>query len=193
MPAHLAVAAPASRLRRVARTVLVACITFAAAIAVAVAAAGGTFAYFSSTAPLNAGTLTSGTAGLTVENETSHGIGSLSSTLLPGVPARTASPLTVQNTGGANLRVEQGAEAVTGSATGIDAADFVVTVTQVAASATNCTGGTLANLRTSSVVLAAHQSMKVCVTIEIAPAASGLTSGATASFTIPLDGEQVAP
>lgn len=193
MPAHLAVAAPVSRLRRLARTVLVACITFAAAVAVAVAAAGGTFAYFSSTAELNAGTLTAGTAGLTVENEASHSIGSLSSALLPGTPARTVAPLTVQNTGDADLRVSQGAEAVTSSTTGIDAADFVVTVSQVDASATNCTGTPLANLRTSSVVLAAQQSMKVCVAIEIAPAATGLTSGATASFTIPLDGEQVAP
>src|SRR5690606_36020696 len=126
----LAVAAPISRLRRAARAVLAACLAFAAAIAVAVVAAGGTFAYYSSTAPLNAGTINAGTAGLEIEGEASHPLGSLSNALLPSAPATTSAPLTVTNTGDAALRVSQGAEIVTGSP-GLDAADFVVTVTQV--------------------------------------------------------------
>jgi predicted ribosomally synthesized peptide with SipW-like signal peptide len=191
MPAHLAVAAPVTRLRRATRTVLAACAAFVAAIAIAVAAAGGTFAYFSSVAPLEAGTLTAGSAGLEIEGQASHAIGSLSSALLPGVVARTSTPLTVENTGDATLSVAQGAEVVTGSA-GVDAADFVLTVVRVDGSATDCSGAVLADLGSTAVVLAPHQTMKVCITIAIASGATGLGTGSTASFAIPLDAEQVA-
>ena len=191
MPAHAAVSAPVSRLRRATRAILGAAAAFASAIVIAVGAASGTFAYFSSTTPLSAGTITSGTTGLTIQNVASYAITGLDTTkLLPGASVFTSAPLTVRNTGDASLSVTQGAASF-GSVQTVNS-HLVITVRRVADAATTCTigGGTALG---AGVTLAPGATMKVCVVVQLSVGAPGTVAGQTASFTIPLDGSQVRP
>ena len=191
MPAHLAAPAPVSRLRRATRAILAGAAAFASAIVIAVAAASGTFAYFSSTTPLHAGAITSGTAGLTIQNVASYVISDLDTTaLLPGASVFTSTPLTVKNTGNASLRVTQGAASFTLTQTINDY--LVITVGRVANTATSCTAGAGTALG-SGYTLAAQATMKICVTITLSSGSPGTVAGQTTGFTIPLDGAQVRP
>lgn len=191
MPAHLAAPAPVGRLRGMVRAILVAGAAFGAAIVVALGAAGGTFAYFSSTAALNAGTITSGVAGLTIQNVASYPISGLDTTaLLPGASVFTSTPLTVKNTGDASLSVTQGATSF-GAAKTINGY-LVIKVGRVADGAPTCTEGAGAALG-SGYTLAAQATMRVCVTVTLSSGSPGTVAGQSTSFTIPLDGAQVRP
>ena len=191
MPAHAAVSAPIGGLRRATRAILGAAAAFASAIVIAVAAASGTFAFFSSTTPLHAGSITAGTAGLTIQNVASYPITGLDTTkLLPGSTVFTGTPLTVRNTGNASLSVTQGAASF-GSVQAVNS-HLVITVRRVADAATTCTaaGGTALG---TGVTLASNATMKVCVVVQLSASAPVTVAGQTASFTIPLDGNQVRP
>ncbi|AYF98632.1 TasA family protein [Protaetiibacter intestinalis] len=192
MPAHLAAPAPISRLRRATRAVFGAVAAFAAAIVIALGAAGGTYAYFSSSAQLNAGTITAGTADLTIQNVASYPIAGLDATaLVPGASVFTSTPLTVKNTGDASLKVTQGAASF--STTGTLKDYLVIKVGLVGNGVTSCTAG-LGTALGSGVTLAAGGQMKVCVTVTLSSSAPGSVAGQPpAQFTIPLDGEQVHP
>ncbi|MEZ5189975.1 MAG: hypothetical protein R2717_03180 [Schumannella sp.] len=170
---------------------LAATAAFTAAIVVALTAAGGTFAYLSTSAPLSAGTITSGTSTLTIQNVASYPIAGFDATaLLPGASVFTGTPLTVKNTGDASLSVTQGATSF-GTAKTINGYLNIV-VGRVANSATTCTAGA-GNVLGSGYTLAPQATMKVCVTVTLAAGSPGTVAGQSTSFSIPLDGSQVRP
>jgi hypothetical protein len=189
MPAHLAARAPLSRPRRTFRAILAACAAFGVAISIALAAAGGTYAYFSSTAPLNAGTLTSGASDLTIQNLASYPIAGFDTTaLLPGASVFTSTPLTVRNTGDASLSVTQGAASF-GAAKVIN--DYL-TIKVGRVTGSTCTAGS-GTVLGSGYTLAAQATMKVCVTVTLSSSSPGTVAGQSTSFAIPLDAVQVRP
>ncbi len=189
MPAHLAAPAPVNGLRRTVLAILASCAAFGAAIVIALAAAGGTFAYFSSTTPLSAGTVTAGTSGLTIQNVTSYPITGLDATaLMPGASVFTSTPLTVANTGTATLSVTQGAASF-GAVDEING-HLVISVGRVSNATTTCTAGAGTALG-SGYTLPPMATMKVCVTVTLSVSSPGTVAGQTTSFTIPLDGAQV--
>ena len=191
MRAHLAAPAPVNRLRRTITVILAACAAFGVATVLGLAAAGGTFAYFSSTTPLHAGTVTAGTSGLTIQNVASYPITGLDTTaLLPGASVFTSTPLTVKNTGTASLAVTQGA-ATFGAVKAINGY-LVITVGRVSNGTTSCTAGA-GTVLGSGYTLAPQATMKVCVTVTLSLSSPGTVAGQNTSFTIPLDGLQVGP
>ncbi len=192
MPAHRAAPAPVSRLRRLSRALLATAAAFASAVVIGIAAAGGTYAYLSSSTQLSAGTITAGTSHLVINGGATASVGALSGALLPGGTANSATPLLVANTGSSTVTVTQGAATVT-STGGLDATKLVVKVVRVAATATACPAATVTDLSAATATLAGGASMKVCVIVSIASGATGIVSGATASFAVPLDATQVAP
>jgi predicted ribosomally synthesized peptide with SipW-like signal peptide len=191
MPAHVAAHAPLSRFHVTVRATLVASAAFVAAIVIALAAAGGTFAYFSSATPISAGTVTAGSTGLTIQNVASYPITGLDTTaLLPGVSVFTSTPLTVANTGTSSVSVTQGAASF-GAVKAINGY-LVITVGRVSNGTTSCTAGAGTALG-SGYTLAPLATMKVCVTVTLSMSSPGTVAGQTTSFTIPLDGVQVGP
>ncbi|QNO36774.1 hypothetical protein H4J02_09795 [Protaetiibacter sp. SSC-01] len=192
MPAHRAAPAPVSRTRRLTRALVGAAAAFGSAVLIALGAAGGTYAYFSSATPVGAGTITAGTAGLTINGGSTASVGALTGALVPGSAANSATPLTIANVGDVALSVEQGAATVS-STTGLSTANLVLKVIRVSGAAASCPAATVTDLSMSAVTIAPGASIKVCVTASLAPGATGIVSGATANFAIPLDAEQVAP
>ena len=189
MRAHLAAPAPVNRLHRTVLAILASCAAFGVAIVIALAAAGGTFAYFSSTTPLSAGTVTAGDAALRIQNVASYPITGLDTTaLLPGVPVFTSTPLTVANTGTASLSVTQGAASF-GAVNPINGY-LVFAVGRVSNATTSCTAGAGTALG-SGYTLAPQTTMKVCVTVTLSLSSPGTVAGQSTSFSIPLDGAQV--
>lgn len=188
MPTHLAAVAPDSRSRRAVRALLAASVAFAAAIVIALAAAGGTFAFFSSTTPVGAGTITAGTAGLTVQGVDQYTITGLDTTkLLPGTAVITTTPLTVSNTGDTTLSVSKGVASFTTTGTLKD--HLLITVRRTS----TCAVGAGVDIAATPQTLAAGASMTICVTVQLAATAPASVAGQTATFTIPLDASQVRP
>lgn len=191
MPAHLATAAPVNRLRRAGRAVLAAIAAFATAIVISLAAAGGTFAFFSNSTPVGAGTLQAGVTGLTIQGVQNYTITGLDTTkLLPGTTVITAAPLTVRNTGKTPLAISQGAMTFSTSTTLSNSSYLIASVRRV--TTPGCAVGAGTALSTS-VTLAPNATMTVCVSVQLAPTAPATVAGQTATFSIPLDAVQVRP
>ncbi|MFT4285885.1 MAG: SipW-dependent-type signal peptide-containing protein [Protaetiibacter sp.] len=177
---------------RSARTLGTTSAILAGAVVLGLAGAGGTYALWNRTATVNAGTVTSGSVGLTVNAQTSYDIGASSMTgvLLPGRSRITTAPLAVSNTGTTPLSVTAGTPVVTGAL----ASELNVAIRQVAGSGSSCTptatGATPVTL-TAPVVVAAGATIYVCVEAQLKTTAPASAQGASAQFTIPLAGTQV--
>ena len=87
------------------RTLLSTVAVFAVAIALAITAAGGSYASWNSNGAVNGGTISAGTIGLTVNGATSATVNLTGTALLPGRSVVQATPLQFANTGSTPINV----------------------------------------------------------------------------------------
>jgi hypothetical protein len=176
--------------RRPLRTLIVTAAIFVGAIVVAVSAAGSTYALWNGAAPIQTATITTGTTGLAVNNTTSYAVPGLNVTqLLPGVSIVSPQPFTVKNTGSTPLSVTVAAPAFTAPA-GVLAPNLTISLIQSATCVASIDGTTV-GAWTSPLVLAAGQSVPVCLQVGLNANAPASVQGVSASFTIALNGVQV--
>lgn len=183
------------RARRSLTTVFVACL---AAIGVALALTGGSYALFNSSAPVNGATITAGTTSITVNGSQSATLpGSISSALAPG--RSTATALTVANTGTTAASVAVSSTTV-GAQTNSLGSYLTATLTPVSGSSACTVGlvGTTGALTgfTSTiapVTIASGASATLCLELKLSASAPSSAQGGSAPFTVTLTGSQVAP
>jgi predicted ribosomally synthesized peptide with SipW-like signal peptide len=191
MPEHRA-SAPFPRLRRATKAIAAACGAFALAITIALAAAGGTYAYFSSTAQLNAGSVTAGTAALKINGSAAYTLTGLDTTNLTPGQSVVSAPLTITNDGDTSLLVTQGG--ATFSQHDEVAPYLTIKLGVVPNGTTTCTAGQGTSLSAAPQTVAKNQSFTGCVTVTLQSAAPYETvAGKSVTFTIPIDGNQVRP
>lgn len=191
MTRHPAAASRGARASRLARRLSAAAAATGGAVLVAVLAAGGTYALWDGTRQVDAGTVTSGNTGLTINDVTSYGISGLDTTaLLPGRSTITATPLTVKNTGTTPLAVTPGTVTFANPSSPL-ASQLVVAVRQAA----TCTATPVGSTATSftSLTLQPQASTTICVEVQLKAAAPASVQGLSLGFTAPLVGTQVRP
>jgi hypothetical protein len=171
------------------RAILVTLAACAAATILAVSTTGGTYALMSSSVTINAGTISTGTATLTINDQANATITGLDVTqLLPGRSVMTATPLTLKNTGTVPLRVTMG---TVGSFVG--STDLTSKLKFAVIQSATCTiGADGAAFPTSApFTIEVGQSLPVCIQVGLDSSADAVVQGQTATFTIPLSGLQV--
>ena len=167
----------------------------AAAVVLAVAAAGGTYALWNDTEVLDAGTITSGNTGLTINDVTSYAIVGLDTgALYPGYSTITPAPLTVKNTGTTPLSVTPGTVTFSDPASPL-ATQLVVAVTTVLPTDLTCTPTPFGSVPVSfvSFTLQPGATRKICVEVQLTSTAPPSVQGLSLGFTAPLNGIQVRP
>jgi predicted ribosomally synthesized peptide with SipW-like signal peptide len=165
--------------------------------AAAILTSGGTFALWNSTASVSAGTITSGTLGISVNDGSTSPITFTQMPLAPGTAGIAA--VKVTNTGSIPLDLHVLSTTV-GSTTNALAPQLRLGVATVTASA-SCTGAAvpdpttaLASFSTPAspglATLAAGVSTYLCFELKLDSAAPQSVQGGTATFTITLEGNQ---
>lgn len=156
----------------------------------------GTFALWSGNAVAQGVTITSGTAGLTINGSPSAAIAGMDASKLgPGTSA--LSVLTLENTGGTPLAIAVTASAVIAQ-TGALADELTVRLTAVESTSACVAGlagesGRIGTFSTApSGALAAAASELFCLEIALDLDAPPTSQGGTASFTLTFTGAQVA-
>jgi len=157
----------------------------------------GTFALWSGNAVAQGVTISSGTAGLTINGASSAAIADMdASTLGPGTSVRSV--LTLENTGSTPLAIAVTASAVTAQTGGL-ADELTVRLTavdSVSACAPGLAGesGRISTFTTApSGELAAEASELFCLEIALDLDAPPSSQGGTASFSLTFTGAQVVP
>jgi len=179
------------RVSRVSRRLGVAAATTGAAVLLAVAAAGGTYALWNTASSATPGSITTGSTGLTINDSTNYAITGLDLTgLYPGRSVITAAPLTVKNTGTTPLSVSAGTVTFT-DPSGALAPQLVVAIRQASSCAPTAFGSTPTSL--SAVTLQPGTTTTVCVEVQLKSTAPASVQGLSVGFTIPLVGTQVRP
>ena len=165
---------------------------FGAAIALSLSTVGGTYALMKDSLTVNAGTITSGTATLTIENAPTYAIPGMSaSQLLPGRSVISAAPVTIKNTGTVPLLVTMGTVTFQSGVTDLRSnLQFAIKQT---ATCTITPDGTAFPATSPSISLAVGQSLPVCLEVGLKSAAPANVQGETAAFTVPLNATQVRP
>ena len=163
----------------------------AAAVIVAVMAAGGTYALWNASAELNAGTINTGNTGLTINDVTSYAIVGLdTSALYPGYSTITPTPLTVKNTGTTPLAVTPGTVTFSDPASAL-ATQLVVAVRHIDTCTPTPFGSTPVSF--TSFTLQPGATTEVCVEVQLKSSAPASVQGLALGFTAPLNGIQVRP
>ena len=161
----------------------------AGAIAVGLVGTGTTYALWNDTQVVP-GQLDSGTASLTIDDVTSYPISGLDLTkLLPGRSVGTSTPLTVKNTGVVPLTVTPGPVNI-GDPSGTLASQLIVAIHQTASCTLTPVGTTATSF--SSFALQPNQTATICVEVQLKPTAPANVQGNTATFSVLLNGVQVA-
>ena len=186
-PRHLA---PRSTVRR---GILSTAGLFAAAIVIAIAASGSTYALWNDTEAASAASISSGSTGLTINGVTDYTVGGLTATtLLPGRSVVSPVPLLIENTGTTPLLM---------SVTGISYPNTASTalgqhLTIVLRQGTTCNtspDGSAAAVMTGPVNFAVGQTISFCMEVWLKPTAPASVQGATADFVVNLNAAQVRP
>ena len=167
----------------------------AAAVIVAVMAAGGTYALWNASAELNAGTINTGNTGLTINDVASYAIVGLdTSALYPGYSTITPTPLTVKNTGDTPLSVTPGAVTF-GDPSSTLATQLVVAITTVPTNDLTCTPTPFGSTPASfvSFTLQPGATRNICVEVQLKSTAPANVQGLSLGFTAPITGLQVRP
>jgi len=186
---HRAAIDPSVRVRGAGRGMIATAALAAGAIAVGLVGTGATYALWNDTQVVP-GAVDSGTASLTINDVASYPIAGLNFTgLLPGRSVATPTPLTVKNTGAVPLTVTPGSVNI-GDPSGTLASQLVVAIHQTA-SCTLTPVGTTATSFTSFVVQP-NQTTTVCVEVQLKPTAPANVQGNSATFSVLLNGVQVA-
>ena len=191
MARHLASASRGVRVSRLTLRLGAAAGAIAAAVIIAVTAAGGTYALWNTSADIDAGTISSGDAGLTINDVTNYPIVGLDITrLYPGYSTITATPLTVKNTGTTPLAVTPGTVTFSDPGSAL-APQLVVAVRNIATCTPTPFGSTPVSF--TSVTLQPGQTAKVCIEVQLKSGAPANVQGLPLGFTAPLNGIQVRP
>lgn len=171
-------------------------ITGALALAIlgALIATGTTYALWSSTAVVNASTVTSGTTGLTVNGATNYVIPA-AAPLDPG--DSFLAKLTVVNTGTTTVSASFSSATVLSQTHSLHTY-LVARVTQSSSCIAGLAGGVTAPLTSFSTThapfsLASGASTDLCLEVALDSAAPASVQNGTASFNLNLDGQQVRP
>lgn len=189
MARHRAAVTRGIRVSRLTRRLGASAAAIGGAVVVAVLAAGGTYALWSDAMPVQAGTVTAGTAGLTINDVPSYAIPGLDVTkLYPGYSTISA-PLTVKNTGNTPLRVTPGT--VTLSPSNALATQVVVAVRQ--ASVCTPTPYNTPPTQFTSFRLEPGGTTTICVEVQLSVNAPPTVQGLALNFTAPLVGTQERP
>jgi len=170
---------------------------FLAALTVALVAAGGTHALWSTQTTVNGGTLSTGTMNLTINGLSAGVIAGLdTSKLSPGRSVTTTALLA--NSGSASMDVRVASVVIGAATNGLDAwLDLRTTVVDAAGScAPGLTGqsGRLSTFSTSGsgVAVPGGTSAILCLELSLSPSAPATTQGGTTVFTINFNGNQKA-
>lgn len=169
---------------------------FGVAILASLVVTGGTFALWNAETVVNASTVSSGTVGLTVNGTADYTIPRLDATKLgPGQSVTT--PLTLANTGSTPLAASVGSVSVLSQTRGMDA-HLTLRLTPSATCTTglpNGVSGALAAFTTaaSPYILAAGESLALCLEVTLDAGAPSSVRGGTASFRMNVDAVQVRP
>ncbi len=188
------VARPAARRRArggVIRAVLSTASLFAGAIAVALAATGGTYALWNAEDITDASTITAGSTGLTINDVTDYTVPSLVTTqLLPGRSVVSPTPLIVKNTGTTPLSMTvSGIFHPVGDSTTV-APHLTIALRQASTCSASPDGAATATM-TGPVHFAVGQSISFCLEVGLKATAPSSVQGSEAQFTIALLATQV--
>jgi hypothetical protein len=165
---------------------------FGAAIALSLSTVGGTYALMNSSLIVNAGTIVSGSATLTIENASTYAIpGMNASQLLPGRSVISAAPVMIKNTGTVPLLVTMGT--VTFQSGTADLRSNLQFAIKQTATCTITPDGTAFPTSSPSISLAVGQSLPVCLEVGLRTNAPANVQGESAAFTVPFTATQVRP
>ncbi|WP_346231907.1 hypothetical protein [Parafrigoribacterium mesophilum] len=183
---------PNGLLAKAPRHLLSAVTVIGASVAIAVAGAGASYALWTSTVPLNGGTVSAGSTSLTVNGVQDYTVPA-GATVGPQNPV--FAPILLANTGTAPVIVTATTTAYT--QTGALADNLTLTLGPLANGET-CGAGLVApaaaplvGFSTQLGTIPAGASAHVCLGLALAAAAPATVQGGTASFTITIDAGQV--
>lgn len=180
-----------ARIRLGVKELLAAGFATGTAVVLAMGAAGGTYAYLNDTATLGGGTVTAGSAALTVSGSP-IALGGLYPT------ATRYAAVTVTNTGSVPLQLR--VEALAGPAAPTAFSSSLTIGVGIATSAANCTNGSTPSVWTGTLAaapsgglgatLAAGASTTVCVATTMSAAAPAGAQSSSTGYTLTLGGRQ---
>jgi hypothetical protein len=165
------------------------------AVLVALTGVGGSYALWNASAPVQAATLTTGTAALTIDGSAAASLGSLQATRL-GPGSSVAQKVTVANTGNVPLTLSLSPTTVTA-----DGGLAPYLLAQVTMNTSDCSVAALGaasravsgySVSTFGVTLQPGASVPACVELTLSPQAPASVQGATASARFTLSGTQAA-
>lgn len=162
-----------------------------AGIMIALGAAGGTYALWNEAAPVNGGTISTGTSGLTVNGAQSATVNLTGTALLPGRSVVQATPLQFTNTGVTKLNVTATSITFTPASSALQP---YLQISLRAAVAATCTVTPEADPLPASIApvsFAVGQTVPMCLEVRLISSAPASVQDATANFTINLNAAQV--
>jgi len=173
------------------RSMSMAALSLLVAVGLATAAAGGTYAYLNDKASLTGGTVTAGTAALTLSTPAPLAMTNLS----PG--QRVYSTVTVTNTGAAPLNLRVASLSETGTPSPLT--NFIVVGLSLSSSTIDCSATAPAPTWTRTFAtpvapdlgytLPANATATLCLSAAL-PLSTGAGQGQTTTFNLQLDGTQ---
>ncbi|TBN56217.1 hypothetical protein EYE40_01740 [Glaciihabitans arcticus] len=167
--------------------------TLAAGVLVAVLAAGGTYALWNDSVPVQAATVQTGTSGITVNGAETFSVDLSATTLLPGRSVVPATPIVLKNIGVTPLSVTAPSIIFTAESSALQP---YLQVSMIQATGTTCTvtaDGTPLPAAIAPIAFTVGQTTPVCLEIRLAPDAPASVQGSSATFLISLNAAQVRP
>lgn len=175
------------------RAVLSTLAVFSGAVVLALTAAGGTYAIWNDLAPVNGGTISSGSSGLTINNASSATINLTGTTLLPGRSVVQATPLQFANVGVTPLNVTSTGITFTPASAALQPHLQISLRPAVAATCTVTPDATPLPASIAPVSFAVAQTIPMCLEVRLSSTAPASVQDAEAAFTINLNAAQVRP
>lgn len=173
------------------RGVLATAGVFAGATALAVTAAGGSYALWNDGSQVNGGTISSGTSGMTINGSQSVTIDLTGTALLPGRSVVQATPMQFVNTGVTPLNVTSTGIVFTAASASLQPYLQISLRAAVAATCTVTPEATALPASIAPVHFNVGQTVPMCLEIRLISSAPASVQGSTATFTINLDAAQV--
>ena len=174
------------------RTLLSTVAVFAVAIALAITAAGGSYASWNSNGAVNGGTISAGTIGLTVNGATSATVNLTGTTLLPGRSVVQATPLQFANTGSTPINVTSAVVFAPASAA-LQPHLKISLRPAVGATCTVAPDPSTLPATIAPLAFTVGQTIPMCLEVVLLTSAPASAQDATVAFTINLAATQVQP
>lgn len=181
-------AATVSPVRAVLKTIVV----FGGGLAIAIAAATGTYALWNTAAPVQGATINAGTIGLTINGQTNFAVDLTGTTLLPGRSVVQATPLQFVNTGHTPINVTASSIVFTPASAAVQPHLQISLRPAVAATCTVTPEATPLPASIAPISFTVGQTRPMCLEVRLVSTAPSTVQGLTAAFTINLAVTQVA-